>query len=296
MSGDMERIMREIHVMFAKAEKASGKDGTIIIDKNRVFTLLESLNHEVYEAMDRYGESQASRELALQEFKKECDDMQEKASESAEEIYAASILYSDSTLKELEKEVERAREDIRETWDAIDRQLEERLGALRKNRRELQGQLERMEQSRIYLELIGRAKRREFEESEEQKRLNRTERQSREQEESGLTPEQKKIEIYVAEAYREKEEAEDKLRAEERKTEQEAAEQKQRTGQSGTAGEDRTDQISEEAAAETEQQYQADSAELDAEYFSWKEEINGGAVSASPEGRRGLKDIFKRVK
>lgn len=277
MPGDMERIMREIHVMFAKAEKANSKDDAIIVDKKKVFALLENLNREVYNALDRYEESQASREIALQKFKEETDAMVEKASQSAEEIYAGSILYSDSTLRELEKEVEQARESIHKTWEEIDDRLAERLRFLEKNRRELKGQLEQMEQSRIYLELIGKAKRAEVEETEEQKRLNKVTRKrpepvETEQEESGLTAEQKKIEIFIAEAYRDKVEA--------------------------AAG-----KLEDEDAFDTDdmalgdlEEFSADDFDLDAEYFAWKEEINGGPVAYAPDNKKSLKDIFKRVK
>ncbi len=281
MSGDMERIMREIHVMFAKAEKVSSKEDTIIVDKKKVFALLESLNHEVYNAMDRYEESQASRELALQKYKEETDAMVEKASESAEEIYAGSILYSDSTLRELEAEVVRARESIQKTWEDIDKRMAERLDFLEKNRRELKDQLEQMNQSRVYLELIGKAKRAEREEAEEQKRLNKVKRVQEQkkdtesqEEESGLTEEQKKIEIYVAEAYREK-----------------VPEKKENKAEKDNNA------VQEESAALEVQEYRAEDFDLDAEYFAWKEEINGAPSAAyAPETKKGLKDIFKRVK
>lgn len=281
MSGDMERIMREIHVMFAKAEKVSSKEDTIIVDKKKVFALLESLNHEVYNAMDRYEESQASRELALQKYKEETDAMVEKASESAEEIYAGSILYSDSTLRELEAEVVRARESIQKTWEDIDKRMAERLDFLEKNRRELKDQLEQMNQSRVYLELIGKAKRAEREEAEEQKRLNKVKRVQEQkkdtesqEEESGLTEEQKKIEIYVAEAYREK-----------------VPEKKENKAEKDNNA------MQEESAALEVQEYRAEDFDLDAEYFAWKEEINGAPSAAyAPETKKGLKDIFKRVK
>lgn len=361
MSDGMERVMREIHVMFAKAEKLSSREDMVIVDKKKVFALLEALNHEVYDAMDRYEESKVSRELAVKKLKEETDAMVEKASGSAEEVYAASILYSDSTLKELEQEVEHARANIRETWENIDRQISDKLHYLEKNRSELKSQLERMEQGRIYLDLIGRAKRDEAEEQAEQKRLNRAERTEKrkaqtekagtektgiektriekagtektetektrigktgiekagtekaetgktgigktetgktgiekiraekktpqtdrvsglteltdsddwdvldldeEFEESGLTEEQRKIEIHVAEAYKD--------RIQEKKTEPSAA---------AASG------------------FRAEDFDLDAEYFAWKEEINGAPPPAYPSDvKKGLKNIFKRVK
>ncbi len=276
MSNDMERIMREIHVMFAKAEKIPSREDMIIVDKKRVFALLESLNHEVYNAMDRYEETKVSRELGIQKYKEETDAMVEKASISAEEIYAGSILYSDSTLKELEAEVTKAREDIQKTWEEIDKKIVDKLNYLSANRKELKGQLEQMEQGRIYLELIGKAKIQEKEEKEEQKRLNTVAKVREKQEakkteiideiieESGLTEEQKKIEIYVAEAYKNKV---DMPKAEE------------------------------QPVLEKVQEFQAEDFDLDAEYFAWKEEINGAPSASYPvETKKGLKDIFKRIK
>lgn len=318
MSDGMERIMREIHVMFAKAEKISSREDMIVVDKKKIFALLESLNHEVYDAMDRYEESKASRELAVQKYKEETDAMVERASESAEEIYAASILYSDSTLMELEQEVAHARESIQKTWENIDRQIADRLKDLEKNRKELKSQLESMEQGRMYLDLIGKVKRGEKAEQEEQKRLNRLPRKNievsaeekKEQkeeiaktkeddraldgfdgldewnemedalldlddlEESGLTEEQKKIEIYVADAYKDRVEA--------------LNEGKPAWQASGKKDEGNRGNKKEE--------YRAGDFDLDAEYFAWKEEINGAPPVYAADTKKGLKDIFKRIK
>lgn len=308
MSDGMERIMREIHVMFAKAEKVSSREDLIIVNKEKIFALLESLNHEVYAAMDRYEESKASRELAVQKYKEETDAMVERASESAEEIYAASILYSDSTLMELEQEVARARESIQKTWENIDKQIADKLKYLEKNRGELKSQLESMEQGRLYLDLIGKVKREEKAEQEEQKQLNhlperrKTEVSAKEKEESvqkserkedfeyfdeldgldnldeiedslldlddleesGLTEEQKKIEIYVADAYKDKVEA---MRGEKK-----------------------------EKKGNKKGEFSAEDFDLDAEYFAWKKEINGAPPAYAADTKKGLKDIFKRIK
>lgn len=284
MSGDMERVMREIHVMFAKAERVSENGDTIIVDKKKVFALLEALNHEVYDAMDRFEETRASREESLKKLETESDAVIDKTRQSAEEIYAASILYSDSTLKELEDEVAHARELIHQTWEDMDKRMADRLRMLEQNRRELKHQLEQMEQSRIYVDLIGKAKRQELEEEEEQKSLNKTVRITEHQkkladkkqagemqeEESGLTEEQKKIEIYVAEAYRDKIASTDDL-----------------------PDLDFDDDF--DSVADNITEFRAEDFDLDAEYFAWKEEINGSPVYVQGS-KKGIKDIFKRVK
>lgn len=278
MSGDMEQVMREIHVMFAKAEKVSGRDDAIIVDKKKVFALLEMLNHEVYDAMDRFEETKASREESLKKLEAESEAVIDKTRQSAEEIYAASILYSDSTLKELEDEMSHARELIHQTWEDMDKRMADRLRMLEQNRRELKQQLEQLEQSRIYVDLIGKAKRQEADEEKEQKSLNKPLRAAGQRrpevvkkEESNLTEEQKKIEIYVAEAYRDKVPVEEKLPEPE-------PEDGDLDGEHGNITE-----------------FRAEDFDLDAEYFAWKEEINGSSVYAR-NGKKGIRDILKRVK
>ena len=232
--------------------------------------------------MDRFEETKAGREEARKKLEAESEAMIDKTRQSAEEIYAASILYSDSTLKELEEEMARARALIQKTWEETDERIADRLRMLEQNRRELKRQLEQMEQSRVYTELIGKAKRQEEREQEEQKSLNRradgvrrkqTDNADKEKvaeqesKESGLTEEQKKIEIYVAEAYRDK-----ILEAPELAD--------------AYPFDDEDDNTTE---------FRAEDFDLDAEYFAWKEEINGSPVYVQ-ERKKGIKDIFKRVK
>ena len=183
----------------------------------------------------------------------------------------------------MEDEVVQARESIQKTWEDIDKRIADKIKYLENNRAELKGQLEQMEQGRIYLDLIGKAKRAQKEEQEEQKRLNRPSG-TREAaapaketqkpvglddfDEGGLTEEQKKIEIHVADAYKDRVFA----REEEKKAEQDR----------------------DTSAAM--QEFRAEDFDLDAEYFAWKEEINGAPPAYTPDAKKGLRDIFKRVK
>ncbi|MBP3543050.1 MAG: hypothetical protein J6J86_02370, partial [Lachnospiraceae bacterium] len=87
---------------------------------------------------------------------------------------------------------------------------------------------------------------------------------------SGLTEEQKKIEIYVAEAYRDKIASTDDL-----------------------PDLDFDDDF--DSVADNITEFRAEDFDLDAEYFAWKEEINGSPVYVQGS-KKGIKDIFKRVK
>lgn len=70
MPEEIEQIMREIHILFAKAEKLPENQNKIIVDKQIMFQLLERLSHEVYETMDRFEETKVSRQRAKKRGKK----------------------------------------------------------------------------------------------------------------------------------------------------------------------------------------------------------------------------------
>ena len=71
MPEEIEQIMREIHILFAKAEKLPENRNRIIVDKDVVFGLLERLSHEIYETMDRFEETKVSRQRAKRKREEE---------------------------------------------------------------------------------------------------------------------------------------------------------------------------------------------------------------------------------
>ena len=71
---DTEKVLRDIHVLFSKAEPVEGSAINVVVNKNDVMELLKELNNCMYEMMDEYELTSQSRAKAEREMKKEGDD------------------------------------------------------------------------------------------------------------------------------------------------------------------------------------------------------------------------------
>lgn len=154
---DLEQILRKIHVLFAKC-KAYGdeKENMIIVPKKAVFALLEQLNLSVVAMMDEYEGTQESRERGLSEFQRKGEKLMEQAKEGADDVYAASLVYTDSMIDELQDVLAYSKESLWMEYSRMAKRLEEQKALLMTNQEEIKEQLRAMAQGGKYLHLIER--------------------------------------------------------------------------------------------------------------------------------------------
>lgn len=154
---DLEQIMRKIHVLFAKCEPyGEEKENKIIVSKKEVFRLLEQLNYAVVELMDRYEGTAESRERGLGDYRRKGDKIIEEAQSGAEDVYAASLIYTDNMIYELEDVLAEARENLKSEYARMEKRLDEQARILTTNQEEIKEQLQAMSQGDKYLNIIYR--------------------------------------------------------------------------------------------------------------------------------------------
>lgn len=151
---DSEKILREIHVLFAKAEPYEGSRDRVVVDKKQIFDLLDQLNDATNSMVDECELTWAERDKAYRRQKRQGDEIVSEARHKAEDVYAASVMYTDRSLEEIQDLVSRTCEEL----DEIHRKMKEAVGAelrhMRDNQTELHGQLRDMADSQKYLHLI----------------------------------------------------------------------------------------------------------------------------------------------
>lgn len=318
MPEEIEQIMREIHILFAKAEKLPENQNKIIVDKQIMFQLLERLSHEVYETMDRFEETKVSRQRAKKKREEEEKEALERVSKSAEEIYAASILYSDDTLDELKKTVEDAEEKLKHTYKQMERQMKGYLSYIEENKRELHEQLDQMAQRRLYLQILEEKENLKSKEelpkeenmgifpSEDradsaEEPIEQAEELSlnKEEEQRYLDDEPKKVEIVVktADNIEQKIEEVKQARSANLYDMQEVKAKRKNNISSDLKKEEEAEMMEQEAAIGQEiSHFRAEDFDLDAEYFAWAEgkDVQGGSLEVN--NKKGLRDFFKRNK
>lgn len=149
-----EKVLRDIHILFSKAEPYENSNRKVVIDKEKMMNLLLKLNECMYDMMEEHELTEASRDKARRKLQKENDELIFETQRNAEEIYAASLMYSDRAMNEIADVIK----DTRNRFDAVYTELQDRikteLSTIRHNQYELKGQLQGLIDTQKYLRLI----------------------------------------------------------------------------------------------------------------------------------------------
>lgn len=148
----LENVLRDIHVMISKSEVYD--TDRIIVSKQDIFNLIDRLNASIYEIMDEYELTQQSRDRAIREKKKEGDKIIWDASRQAEDIYAASVLYTEEALNHLNTMVSEADATVDRMYKEFRRNIKYQQETIRENQLELKSQLQLLADTEKYLRLI----------------------------------------------------------------------------------------------------------------------------------------------
>lgn len=154
MPEKIEEILRAIHVLFSKGEMYHESQDRVLLSKREMFALLEQLNYAVVEVMDRYEATTRSKQKALQEMEQAGNRIIDAANKEAEDIYAASILYTDGALNEFTNIVNETRQRLSDEYAYFEECMNQQLEQVRSNQAELLERLQVLSQNKKYLDII----------------------------------------------------------------------------------------------------------------------------------------------
>lgn len=149
-----EKVLRDIHVLFSKAEPFEGSAINVVVNKNEVMDLLKELNSCMYEMMDEYELTTQSQAKAKREMKKEGDDIIFESTRKAEDIYAASVMYTDNTLNEIQDIMKDAISKFDKIYDETKERVDREVRSVKKNQSDLKASLSDLIDTQKYLHLI----------------------------------------------------------------------------------------------------------------------------------------------
>lgn len=153
-SDKTERVLRDLHVLLSKSEPYPKEPSKVIVDKQEMLDLLSDLNKSVYDIMDEYEMTQRSRDKAEREFQKKGDQIVWDASRKAEDIYAASVMYTDEALNHIQEIIKESNEKVQQIYKTLDTELKKQAGAVKTNQSELKASLQDLLDTEKYLRLI----------------------------------------------------------------------------------------------------------------------------------------------
>ena len=167
-----EKVLRDIHVLFSKAQPYEGSSKNVIVDKNTMMDLLKDLNSCMYDMMEEYELTAKSRDKANREVQKQGDDIIFDAQRKAEDIYAASIMYTDNALESIQDIIKESQASIEKIYNEAAKKIEQETRDVKHNQLELKSHLNDLIDTQKYLKLIDeenmRKKRENAEGSEEE--------------------------------------------------------------------------------------------------------------------------------
>ena len=149
-----ENVLRDLHVLLAKSEVYDKEKNLVIVDKKEVITLLTSLNKCIYEIMDEYELTNQSRDKAERAARKRGEDIIQDANHKAEDVYAASVLYSDEALKRVQDIMQEALDSVKDIFDKVEVDLQKEKHNVRENQSELKSCLQDMQDTNKYIHII----------------------------------------------------------------------------------------------------------------------------------------------
>lgn len=168
----IERILKQIHVSLSEGQTVSGNPDKVLVDKKEVLSILEQLNLAIYEMMDQYEVTSQSRELAQRRSEKKGQELIERVSRQTEDVYAASLIYTDDALNKVQQLMAEALSSSRKIWDQLSLEVEKEERRIKANQMELREQLQDFKDSNKYLSMIEECNRER--EKQEKEKENKT--------------------------------------------------------------------------------------------------------------------------
>lgn len=151
---NIEKVLRSLHVLLSKSEPYAKEPSKVIVDKQEMLDLLAELNKSMYDIMDEYELTKQSRDRAEREFQKKGDEIVWNASRKAEDIYAASVMYTDEALNRVQDIMKEADASITDIYTRMNFQLKEQEKLMKSNQLELKSTLQDLLDTEKYLKLI----------------------------------------------------------------------------------------------------------------------------------------------
>jgi len=266
---NLEKVLRSLHVLLSKSEPYGKEPSKVIVDKQQILDLLNELNECSYDIMEEYELTKQSRDRAEREFQKRGDQIIWDASRKAEDIYAASVMYTDEALSRMQEVIKEANASVENIYTKMNEELEEQEKICRSNQLELKSQLQNLLDTEKYLKII--------EDRNKERERAKEKANNKKPIESSIYA-NRQTEIKINQEYFEKIGATVEENVEEIESND--------INNEDIIGVETEEKADEAKAAEI-------SIDLDADYFRWKEEQEEGKKEESKE--KSVKDKTERL-
>lgn len=164
---NLEQVLKQIHIMISESPRIKGDMDKVVIDKNVLFAQLDELSKSFYDMLDEFELSKQKKKEAEYQMKKKYETTVENAYDKAEDVYSASMMYTDEAITRLVRLIEKSEQSVELLYSDLEKKLQREKEQIRANQKEIQNQLFEMKDSNLYMNLINQ-RHREIEKEKEE--------------------------------------------------------------------------------------------------------------------------------
>ncbi len=110
----LERILREMHIMVSRGQISEIDEAYVLIPKKEMQQLLNGISQTINEMMEYYELTEEGRNRAQLGAEKQRMEIIRNANHQAQDIYAASVLYSEDALGRIQNIINEAEKSSKE--------------------------------------------------------------------------------------------------------------------------------------------------------------------------------------
>ena len=151
---NMEKVLREIHVLLSKSNPYERDSNYLVVNKKEMLEILKELAVCMSDVMDEYEMTQQGREQAHRETRRIGEEIIDDAKSKAEDVYAASVMYTDEALKRILDIMDEADEAVRTVYDNMAEKLANERKLVSGDKMELKSLLQGLKDTDKYMSII----------------------------------------------------------------------------------------------------------------------------------------------
>ena len=151
---NMEKVLRELHVLLSKINPSERDSNYLVVNKKEMLDILKQLAVCMSEVMDEYELTQQGREQAQRENRKIGEEIINDARAKAEDVYAASVMYTDEALRRILDIMDEANESVKAVYDSMGEKLANERKLVSGDKLELKSLLQDLKDTDKYMGII----------------------------------------------------------------------------------------------------------------------------------------------
>lgn len=159
IQNQVEQLLKEIHLMVEDCKPAPEQLNYVIINKLELYEKLNDISKSMFDMMDEYAISQVGKEKTKRDLREQGEAIVDHASQKADDVYAASVLYMDEAITRLVHILDNAQKQADVVYKELSQSMETERRGLRSNQNELQDQMFDMRDSNLYLNVLDERRR-----------------------------------------------------------------------------------------------------------------------------------------